>query len=58
MKENERERKRERERERGGEGERGVAVLVRSRTITHYSIYINLICVAAILIGYFKIIFF
>ena len=56
MKENERERKRERER--GGEGERGVAVLVRSRTITHYSIYINLICVAAILIGYFKIIFF
>ena len=57
MKENERERKRERERE-GGEGERGVAVLVRSRTITHYSIYINLICVAAILIGYFKNIFF
>ena len=55
MKENERERKRERER---GGGERGVAVLVRSRTITHYSIYINLICVAAILIGYFKIIFF
>ena len=52
MKENERERERE------GGGERGVAVLVRSRTITHYSIYINLICVAAILIGYFKIIFF